>query len=227
MKLDTVAKILAAFYRLVGTDSSDTALTEHGENTDDVAYQYLTRGCRTAQRNMLKMGYKGWRQRSDALTWSGSDATRGGRYCALPSDFLRTFGNKRRSAIVEANGERWGEQIDVEDDERYGDYYYIRDDQLWITRNASPPTTAYLEYHYQHTAWASGITIDFPTDARCLIVAEAANVAKEEDWLPGGAEMETKIERALIRAREEARGVARQTTQPREFKRPRRLANRW
>jgi hypothetical protein len=64
-------------------------------------------------------------------------------------------------------------------------------------------------------------------DARYLIVAEAANVGKEENWLPGGREMEQKIERALFRAREEARHIARSTKNPRQFQKLTRFGNHW
>jgi len=227
MELSTVAQVVAAFYRLTGSVSEDDALVEHGEAADDVAYTYLTRGCRAAQRWLLKMGYGGWRKRTTALTWSGSDAADGGRYATLPSDFLRAYGNQRVSALREADGDQWGQEVATQDDQTRGDGYYFRGDKMWLCRDASPPTTLYLDYVYTHPVWSASVTIDFPVDARALIVAEAANVAKEEAWLPGGPEMEQKIERALMRAREEARDVARPTKSPRMFKRPPRMGNRW
>lgn len=229
MSLDTVAKIRYAFYRLVGTTGDDAALTDQGEATDDVAYLYLTRGVWAAQRWMLKMGYNGWYKRSSALSWTGTDATTGGRYWSLPSDFLRAFGDYRVSCLREANGDPWGQLITSPYDEGAveGDYYYFRGDELWLARTAAPPTTLYLEYHHQHPAFSAAVTLDFPVEARPLIVAEAANLAKEEDWLPYGQEVEQKIERALIRAREEARDIARPTKAPRQFRRPIRYGNRW
>jgi len=227
VELDTVAKVLYAWYRLVGTTSADGALTDLGEGTNDVAYLYLTRGSRKAQRWMADMGYGGWRKRGSALSWSGADATDGGRYSALPSDFLRAYGSARLSALRKADGTPWGQEVTAHEETVKGDFYYLRGEQLWITRLANPPSALYLEYHYKHPAWDGDTTIDFPMDARPLIVAEAANVAKEEDWFPHGPEIEQKIERALARAREEARGVARQTKQPRQFQRPRRIGNRW
>jgi hypothetical protein len=227
VELDSVAKVVAAWYRLVGSISSDGALTEQGEATDDVVYTYLTRGYRNAQRWMLKMGYGGWRKRTTALTWSGSDAADGGRYATLPSDFLRSYGNQRMSALREAGGDQWGQEVKPEEDQLQGDYYYIRGEQLWLGRDASPPTTLYFDYHYKHPLWSASVTIDFPMDARALIVAEAANVAKEENWLPGGPEMEQKIERALMRAREEAREIVRVTKGPRTLRKPPRYGNRW
>ena len=165
-ELSSVEKVKDAWYRMVGTEVDDPALTELGESADDVAYLYLTSGSREAQRWMLRMGYDGWRKRSSAMTtWTGSDATTGGRYNSLPSDFLRAWGNSRVSALVKANGDRWGQQIDPESEYRFGNNYYFRDENLWITRQAKPPTTLYLEYHYLHPSWSSSVTIDFPLEA--------------------------------------------------------------
>ena len=231
MELSTVAQVLTAFYRLVGTESDDPELEARGETDDEVAYTFLTRGCRNAQRWMLKTGYGGWRARSSAITWSGTEAANGGRYTALPSDFLRAFGNKHISALREADGTPWGREVEAEDDRLYGDYYYLRgQEELWIVRGAGPPSTLYLEYHYTHPLWDSSLDdadIDFPMDARYLIVAEAANAAKEENWLVGGAEMEQKIERALVRARLEAGDVARPTKSPRQMRKPYRIGNHY
>lgn len=229
MELDSIAKFRNAFYRLCGTESDDPELTLQGEGATEVVDLYLTDGSRNAQRWMLDMGYGGWRKRSSALSWTGTDATTGGRYSSVPGDFLRAYGNERDSCLHKANGDRWGIQISPEDDRLKGNHFYFRGDELWITRNASPPTTLYLEYHYVHPGWdgLADANIDFPKRARRLIVAEAANVAKEENWIPGASELETKIERALMRARSEARSIARLTKQPRQFRRARRIGNRW
>lgn len=232
MDLDSVAKVRYAFYRLVGSDENDTSLTEQGESTNDVAYVFLTRGTRAAQRWLLKQGYQGWRKRSSALSWSGADATDGGRYSAVPSDFLRAYGNQKKSALVEANGERWGQEIHPENDHWEGDFYYFRGlaaggDGVWLTRRANPPTTVYLDYHYAHPVWSASVTIDFPLQIRALAVTEAAACAKDDNWLPGGLDLEAKIERALQRARTEAMDFARPTKQPRELRKPARFGNRW
>jgi hypothetical protein len=120
--------------------------------------------------------------------------------------------------------------VDDRDETQRGDIFYFRGQQLWLGRWASPPTTLYLEYHFTHPEWSDSLLdadIDFPMDARYLIVAEAANSAKEEDWLVGGTELEQKIERALSRARDEARDVARVTRSPRMFIKPYRAGNHW
>lgn len=232
MELDTVAKITDTFYRLVGTEDGDTALTEHGEAADEVAQLCLTHGCRQGQRWMLKCGYGGWRQRSSALTFSGADATDGGKYVALPSDFLQAYGNQhlQRSALVEANGDRWGREIEADEDHMTGDLYYIRGDQLWLARQAAPPTTLYLDYHYKHPAWDDDLDdgeIDFPLEARILIPAEAAAYGMTQNWLPGDREYERKIATARLEAREAARLISRRTKQPRTMLKPKRFMSRY
>jgi hypothetical protein len=227
MDLDSVEKVKDAWYRLVGTNPDDAALTELGESEDDIAYQYLTRGCRKAQRYLLKQGYRGWHTRSSALSWSGTDAANGGQYTALPSDFLRAAGDERVSALREANGDPWGQQVDIRQGTLRGSGYYFKGDELWLTRGATPPTTLYLEYHTAHAAWTSVVTIDFPLEVRALIVAEGADAAMEENWLPGGREMEAKIDRALKRARLEAQDFARPTRQPRQFRKVRRVGGHY
>lgn len=226
MELSTVALLTEAFYRLLGTESGDVALTERGESADEVAYIYLTRGVRNAQRFMLKNGYPGWRKRSSAISWAGTDETDGGRYYTLPSDFLRADGRGGRSALVEPDGTQWGEEIRADQDHFTGNYYYLAGTQLWLTRNAEPPATLYLLYFYLHPAFAADTVLDFPVEARPLIVAEAANDAKEEDWLPE-RDTERRIERALMHARLQAMDVCRQTRQPRVMRGPKRSGNRW
>jgi hypothetical protein len=225
VELTTVAQLQNAFYRLTGSAAGDGALTENGEATSEVVNTFLTLGIREAQRWLLHMGYGAWRKRSAALTWSGTDAADGGRYSALPSDFLRAYGNDRMSALREANGDSWG--VPVDNELAQGDGYYFRGDVLWLTRSANPPTPVYLEYHYTHPLITSGVTLDFPVDARSLIVAEAADVAMTENWLPGGAELIQKIELARTRARERARDIARAGKGPRTLRKPARLGNRW
>ncbi len=234
MELDTVARIKAAFFRLVDTEADDPELTLLDEGTNDVFELLITRGFRSAQRWMLDQGYQGWRKRSAALSFSGTDATTGGQFTNVPTDFLKAYGNKRRSCLVEADGDRWGTEIEPDTDRGRADYFYFRgsDDsgmQLWLARTASPPATLFLEYHYLHPSWEglAGADIDFPLENRFLGVAEAANFAMVEAWLPGGPELEVKIGRALAHARTEARRQVRQTKQPREMLKLRRFATRW
>ena len=225
--LDTVAKLLNYFYRLTGEESGDPDMETNSEATDEVGYTCLTMGCRAAQRWMISMHYGGWRKRSSAITWLGTDDTTGGRYAAVPDDFLRAYGSARRSAMTEANGDRWGKELNPEMAEQWGQFYYFEGEVLWITRKATPPSPIYLDYHYRHPVWTSVVAIDFPLEARSLIPAFAASIGMEENWLPGGPELEYKIERSLGKAKERARDIARATKSPRTFRSPYRAANRW
>jgi len=226
-QLDGIAEHREEFYRLVNTDETDQELTLRGETENQICDMALTRGCHRAQRYLLKHGYRGWRKRSTALSFSGADATDGGQYADLPSDFLKAFGSRRVSALRKANGDQWGQEIEDYQDFWKGNYYYIRGDELWVTRTAVLPTALYLEYHYKHPVWNDSVTIDFPIEARYLIVAEAANVAKDHSWLTGDVELEAKIVRALDTAREEARSIAPRTRSQKLFQAPRRFGNRW
>lgn len=227
MELTTVVQIRNLFYRLLSTDEDDSGLTQQGESINEVAYTYLTEGCRAAQRWMLKNGYHGWRRRSSAITsWSGADATDGGRYTDLPSDHLRVYGTGQMSALVLANGEPWGELIEPENYQYEGDFYYIRGEELWLTRKAQVPATVYLEHHYLHPAWSDGVTIDFPIEARRLIAAEAAWRAVDESWYPFGPVEELKIEKAVTKARSHAASIARPTKEPRRMRPARRYGTR-
>lgn len=229
--LDSVTAILRRFYRLVGTRSADPELRRRDEELDEVAYTYLTLGSRSAQFFMLDAGYHGWRKRSSALSFSGTDESDGGRYVDLPSDFLRAFGSKRinSSSLVEPDGTPWGSEIDARDDHLRGDMYYFRGigDQLWLARGAKPPETLYLDYHYRHPEWDENVTIDFPLLIRDLIPTYAATKAMDDNWLPGGQDYELKIDRARKRAEVDARKLARPSKEPRRFKPPTRIGNRY
>lgn len=235
MELDSVAKVKRAFLRLVGTESDDPDLTLRSESTNEVVELALTMGFREAQRWMIDQGYRGWRKRSAALSFSGTDAADGGTYTNVPTDFLKAYGSRRASCLVEADGDLWGTEIDDEEAPWYrGAYFYFRGSndsgmQLWLARNASPPSTLYLEYHYVHPSWESlaDADIDFPMDARSLGVANAATIAMEEDWFPGGPAMEIKVTRALGKAERRVRRMIRSTKQPRTMRKPRRFGTRW
>ncbi len=232
MELDTVEKVRFAFLRLVDTEVDDPDLELHGETATDVIYVNLTRGFRAAQRWMIGQGYDGWRKRGSAITsWSGSDATTGGRFNAVPTDFLKAYGSKRRSALVKLNGDRWGTELEADDDLRRGPHYYFRGgesgQEIWLARGAQVPSPIYLEYHYTHPTWTASVTIDFPMDARALGVAYSANYAMQDAWLPGGQDLETKIARALRFAQTEARRLARPSKSPRQIKQPAHYGGSW
>lgn len=232
-ELDSVSKVLAAFYRMTGNTTSDPSLVARGEAADETAYQLLTRGCRVAQDWMLQCGYVGWRKRSSALSWSGTDAADGGRYSALPTRFMQAYAPRDawglRTCLVQANGDRWGTQITPDERHLEGDFYYFFNtdgtDQIWLARNANPPATVYMNYIEAHDAWNTGVTISFPLECRHLIVSEAASLGMDESWFPAGPELQQSIQRALERDREHARDVARQTKAPRVIRRPARFGN--
>ncbi len=226
-ELDTVGEFRQAFYRLVGSVSTDHALVAQGESVNGVADYYLTRGARRAQTWLLRNGYQGWRKRSSAITWLGSDSTTGGRYSDLPADFLRLYGDKHRSALTQANGDGWGTHILASEDRRLGNFYYVRDQQIWITRNANPPTNVFLTYHYRHPVFEDAVTLDFPEVLAVLVPPEAAKLAMSDNWLPGGGEMKSAIREALQDAREECRHHARQSKEPRRMKRRKVFGTHW
>ncbi|MGE0451078.1 MAG: hypothetical protein AB7Q29_16010 [Vicinamibacterales bacterium] len=232
MEFDTVAKVTSALLRLVGTEEDDEALVINDEESGEVVQLLLTRGCRIAQRWMLECGYGGWRQRSSALSFTGADATDGGRHVDLPVDYMKGHGSQSRgrSALVQANGDRWGREIEEDQDHLTGDLYYVRGEELWLARQAHPPTTLYLDYHYKHPAWDDSLEdadIDFPLEARGLIAAEGAYLGMVENWLPGANDYMARIDLARKNERENARRVARRTKQPQTILRPRRTMSRY
>ena len=188
----------AAFYRLTDTDSTDDALTEHDASTLEAVNQFLQEGLDDAQDYLMACGLSDrWVKQATAITsWSGADATDGGRYKALESDFFRLAGDYETSALRQINGDRWGRLIDAPDRFRMrGDRYYLLNEQLWLTRAAAPPSSVIYDYHFRLPALDNVTDVDFPIEDRPLIVACAAQRAMADSWLPGGAEMEAKIEK--------------------------------
>lgn len=231
MILDSVTRFLQAFYRLTGVEPEDPSLSHTGEAENEVAFLALTRGAWAAQRHMLRMGYTGWRKRSDPISWTDG-GTDGGKVATLPEDFLRAFGRQERgrSALVDSQGRRWGSELDAEDSHREGRFYYIDGTQIRLTRRNNAPPGLRLDYHYRHPKFNDELPdeeIVFPIEARPLVVAEAANIAANESWLPGDELSHQKIQRAAMLAREEARHVSRTTKQPRQMRRAPRFGNRW
>ena len=239
--METVAALLAGFYRLCGISPEDEALMQHGEGEHEVAYEYLTRGAHAAQLVMLDAGYRGWYRRAP-LSWQGSELTDGGRYADLPDDFLRAWGDEHRSTIEQPDGTPWGHEIlEEEARARRGNFYYFRHggqdgghERIWITRDAQPPTNAMLVYHYAHPPFRNGqgevlddAEIDFPLRLRALIPAEAAVLAMEEAWFPHPEDQRAAIERAVTKERRRAQQFARMSRRPRAFRRPPRWGNHW
>lgn len=214
------ASLARAFFRLTGTSSDNPALTEHDADTLETVYQFLQYGAWDAQAWLIDCGLADrWVSVSSALSWSGADSTDGGRYCSLPSDFLRAIGDDYRSCLREANGNRWGSQCDFRD--RWGagpNRYWFQDEQVWITYGSSPPSPLYLDYHEKLATLADATTVDFPSEHRPLIVAYGADRAMSDAWLPGDLEMQAKITSNLAKLKKEAWRRIRRTSGPRKLK---------
>lgn len=232
MDFTTVASLRREWYRLVGARPTDPSLKLAGEAEGEVANRFLTRGARRAQRWMLTNGYAGWRKRGGPLEFEAAVDGRGSA-AELPQDFLRAWGRRRQrqSALLTAQGTRWGQEVDAEDDQYRGNFYWIEGEHIRLARLARPPHGGlYLDYHYRHPAFSHETedgAIDFPLEARVLIPAMGAEAAADQSWLPGDETRYQRIHAALAKAKEEARDVARPTKQPREFRRPTRFGNRW
>src|SRR3972149_2625074 len=94
------ASLARAFYRLTATSSTNPGLIEHDSSTLETLYQYLQYGAWDAQEYMIDSGFTDrWLTTSSALTFSGSDASGGGRDASLPSPLLRLAGEEHRSAL--------------------------------------------------------------------------------------------------------------------------------
>ena len=222
MDLTSVDQFRRTFLRLVGGRPEDHALTAYGEDENEVVDQYLTRGLRAAQRWMLRNGYVGWRTKA-ALTFTAQPD--GSKTAPLPADFLRAFGDEFRSALVDSQGKHWGRQVTAYEDHWQGPYYVVEGGVVRLARGSNLPSGLYLDYHYRHPAFGDDVVIDFPLEARPLIPAEAANLAKDEAWFPRDSAQPVEI--ALMRARDGARGIARLTKQPRVMRNRRRAGNHW
>lgn len=213
------AALRRRFYALTGTSSTDDALTEHDGEANEQLHYYVQHGVWRAQRWLIDHGYAdGWLTTSGALSFSGTETTDGGKYWSLPADFLRLAGDDTvaRSALRQPDGTRWGQYVEDERDlyNRRGDFYTIRGGggnsagttgKLWVAVSAAPPSDLVLDYHHRHAVLSDDVTaLDFPQDVGMLCVAEAAAMAMDEAWLPGGGEMREKIDHALQMARQQA-----------------------
>ncbi|TVQ98311.1 MAG: hypothetical protein EA398_13500 [Deltaproteobacteria bacterium] len=215
-----------AFYRMVGARPVDPALNAFGASQDDVANELLTEGAHEAQRFMIGAGYHGWMRRFGPLVLDEDDE---GRFAVLPVDFLTAQGWRRQSALEDASGRSWGKEADGRDPLSRGNVYWIPDyTTLRFGRGALVPTEVYLRYHYFHPTFGSSEeTVDFPPDARRLVVCMAAQAAVDEDWVPGQEEAMGRIDRALAKARQRARRVAVTSKRQRQVQEPPVFGTRW
>lgn len=215
------ASLARAFYRLTATTATNPALIENDSTTLETLYQYLQYGIWDAQEFMLDNGLSDrWVSVSAALTpFLGTDALNGGRYIALPADFIRTAGDMNHSPLRTPDGSPWGAPIMFEDRFRAGvNSFWLMNEQLWVTRGSSTPVTLVMDYHHRHATLADASTVDFPTAHRPLIVAYAAVRAKNDAWLPGDAEMLGKIDANLIKLEAWARRRLRRTRDAKKIK---------
>lgn len=216
-------------YRLLNTEAGDDDLTQHDDAS--ITLEGLLIGIQVgiddAQEYLLAQGLSGWWvDRTAAITWSGSDDSVG-RYVALPSDFRRLAGDLNVSALVKADETRWGQFVEWEDRFRTGPGYYFRDGKLYLLRKANPPDTLYLEYVRRLTVPSNDTTqfSEFPRWALPLIPAFAAVYLMDESFLPGGPELEAKIERRLHTRKTRAAAQLRLHQGPRRIKRAPILGN--
>lgn len=218
------ASLARAFYRLTATSATNPALIEHDSSSLETLYQYLQYGAWDAQEYMIDAGLGAtWVTTSSTLTFSGADST-GGKYVALPSDFLRLAGDDEASALRQPGGTRWGLLIPFEERRRaYGNKYWLQGDganlwRIWLARGASPPSDLVCDYHHRLATLADSTAVDFPTQHRALIVAFAADRAQTDSWLPGDMEMQAKIASNLVKLKKEVMRRARVTDGPKRMK---------
>lgn len=216
------ASLARAFYRITATSATNPALIEHDASTLEAVYQFLQYGLWDAQEWLMDCGLLNrWVTTSSTLTFSGSDASNGGRYTALPAEFMRLAGDEHDSALHSPNGTKWGRLIDWKDRRRAGPTAYWLESttsnvwRLWIGPGASPPTGMVLDYHALATLDASA-TVEFPSQHRGLIVAFAADRAMSDSWLPGDAEMQAKIAANLMKLKRESERRVRQSHGPKK-----------
>ncbi len=237
MSLTDRASILRAFYRLTGTSGDDGAMTQYDDTTLEGVYNLLQHGVWDAQLFLIQLGEEARWLKTETLTssWSGADATDGGRYTALPSNFLRLAGDEEQSALHYPNGRPWGRLIEFRDRRRAGiNCYWLQGDDdggdpdnLWISRGSAPPSTLEIDHHFEHPTLADGTTVHFPKEHRPLIPAFAAERAIGESWLPIGEKGRQIIDVNLTKLKRKARSQVRRSQQPRKIRRPTTLGRWW
>lgn len=222
-----------AFFRLVGAGPADSAFAEHDEADGDTVNAFIQQGLWDAQSWWLSnVDPSRWVTTSSALSWSGADAT-GGRYTSLPTDLLRIYGTKEVSAIRESGGDRWGQLIDPEDRDHYGDLYYLLDGELWICRGANPPSGVVLDYNHRHDTYTESTDesdatwLDFPIDGRKLVVGYAAKDASLHPMFPGDESDRRNIGLYLRDAQTECHVRGRRTRESRKVRSNTGIGNRF
>lgn len=227
--LDNRAELRLAVYRLAQLGSSDGALTEHQTATNDVIHQAIFQAMRDAQSWYLSsVNPDYWQKTSSTLSWSGTEAANAGRYSALPTDFLRLYGDKENPALRRPSGRRWGTLIDPPDRTIRGAFYWIWNDRLWIARGASPYSDLVMDYTYDIPELTDDTTApDFPEEDRILIPAYAAVDLADHGFFPGSMEMKAGLNAYLLRKKREVYVRGRRTKEPRRMKSSKVVGSRW
>lgn len=222
--LNTRAELVRAFYNLTGSSASDAALTEHDASPGDQLHYYLTMGAWAAQRYMIGHGWADWWLKTSAALVFADDGEE--QYAALPDDFLMLAGDGTRSSLLGADGRNYGTLVAESADPLTGVLNYaLRNDRIYFGSGEVPAVT--LRYHYRHPEFdAAADAVDFPAEHRALVVAEAADLAAKDSWLPGGTEMEARISRAVQAAQARAAGATRSRA-PRTFNGPAAYNGSW
>lgn len=224
------ASLKRALYRLLNTDATDDALTEHdpaGYSLEAI-YQALQQGAWDAQLWLIERGLNDrWIAEDTSLSFT-EDAD-GSQYEALPADFLRLAGDESHSGLYRTGtGESWGYEIDFLDRRRvWGNYFWFQNERLYLARGSNPPTDLALQYYFRLATLADDTTVDFPVEDRGLIVAYAAVRAMAESWLAGGPELEAKLREYLQRLQVQAVKRIRRSRTPHKIRVRRMLGTHW
>ena len=145
-----------ALYRLTNTDDLDDAMLEHDATSLDGIYMALQEGVDDAQQYLVDSGLSDyWLTTSATLSFSGSDQDKND---ALPTTdtasadkrFWRLYGDHKWSSLRKANGERWGLEVPASARLRLrGNYYYLRNERLYLVRGASAPSDLVMDYIFR------------------------------------------------------------------------------
>jgi hypothetical protein len=230
------SSVRRAVYRLTNLSDDDSAMIEHDQSSLEGINLAVEDGLRDSQEWLLRAHYPDhWLVVGTPVTVQGSDTDAAGRYVELEDDFLRLFGDENASAFYVptraglATNRFWGRQLNGPREGRQfrGDGYWVEGDRIRLTRSARPLNGLVYDYIRQTTPPADGTPIDFPDYERSLVAAFAAVHAMENNFLPAGPEMETKIDRNLTRRKSQAWKRARRTTGPRKIRPPVPSSARW
>ena len=216
------ASLLREFHRLTNTDATDDDMIEHDSSTLEGAYQLLQSGLEDAQLYLMDQGLGDvWAKTTSTLSFTGTDPD---KHVDLPADFLRLDGDQWNSALVKANGTRWGQEINLSGtNRRRGKYYYIKGYdgstgllRIYVTRDSGVPSGLTANYFYRLPALADSTTVDFPQDDRPLITAFAAVRASFQAWYSGGIEGIQRLDRNLMFHKAQAVRRSRHSRQPKQ-----------